>query len=175
MAAVSSLLAATAIAGTAISAVGTKKQASARKDMTNASIQAENARERQMNLEADRSQRENFRKAQVARATALTNTTAQGASYGSALPGAEGQIAGREGMNALAIAQNRDIGADIFSANRDYAKASSQASTWGAVANAGTSIIGLSQPIAQIGSTLIGGSSSFFGSKKTGGDPTGGY
>ena len=157
MAAVSSILAGVAVAGTAIAIKGKKDESRARSDMTDASVRAENLREQQMNLEAQRAQRDIARKAQVARSIAISRGANQGALYGSAVPGAEGQIASQAGQESNAVEQNKDIGTDIFAANRDYARASGRATTQASIAGFGTSLIGLSQPIAQIGSTIFSG------------------
>lgn len=164
MAAVSSILMGVAVAGTAVAYKGKKQEAQGRSEMTTASIQAENARERQMLVEAQRAQRDIARKAQVARSMAVVRGANQGALYGSAIPGAEGQIASQAGQESNAVEQNKDIGSDIFAANRAYAKASQKTSEGASIAGFGTSLIGLSQPIAQIGSTIATGFGSYFGS-----------
>lgn len=163
MAAVSSILMGVAVAGTAVAYKGKKQEAQGRSEMTAASIRAEDARERQMNVEAQRAQREIARKAQVARSMAIVRGANQGALYGSAIPGAEGQIASQAGQESNAVEQNKDIGTDIFAANRAYARASQKTSEGASIAGFGTSLIGLSQPIAQIGSTILSG----FGSSST--------
>ena len=157
MAAVSTIMAATAVAGSAISAYGTYGQAGAQRRITQADIRAENAREKQMELENKRKQRDILRNAQVARANALAKTSSQGAAAdgSSALPGVYGQIQTSAGQQILAQAENTQIGRELFAAARDKAKAQGQAATYQAISGLGQSISGNSQSIAQVGSTLF--------------------
>jgi len=72
-----------------------------------------------MNLDAQRKQLEVVRQAQRARSLALATATAQGANKGgtSALGGAYGQVAGQTNTNLQGIAQNLQIGKNIFGLN----------------------------------------------------------
>ena len=156
--ATSTIMAGTAIAGMATSAYGKYGQSKAYKKISQAEIRAENARQKQMELENKRKQRDILRNAQVARANALSKTSSSGASAdgSSALPGVYGQIATDAGQQILATAENTQIGREIFAANRDASKARGQAATYGAIAELGSQITGSSRSIAQIGTSLFG-------------------
>ncbi len=104
------------VVGGIVSAMGSMKQAAA-------SAKAEKLRERMMGLEAMRKRREIIREGVVARATATSNATAQGAGEGSALKGGIAQITGQTNRNTLASRQDEKLGHGVFSANASYAKA----------------------------------------------------
>lgn len=104
------------VVGGVISALGAAKQAKA-------SAKAEKLRERMMQLEAMRKRRELVREGVVARATATSNASAQGASEGSALQGGIAQITNQQNRNVQASFQDEKLGKGVFSANRAYAKA----------------------------------------------------
>ena len=100
-----------------------KEQSEAQKAEIAAQQRAEEARKRQMELDAARRSKEVVRQQQRARSAAVTNATAQGAQFGSGLPGGYGQIGGQTGFNLLGIGQNLQIGRDIFAANADVSAA----------------------------------------------------
>ena len=102
--------------GAVIGVFGQFQQAKAAK-------KAEKAREKQMNLDVQRKRREAVRQAMSARATALSNATAQGAQAGSGLQGGYGQIGGDLGRNMMALNQDQQLGRQVFAANRQYASA----------------------------------------------------
>lgn len=109
-----------------------------------------------MNLDARRKQRQIIREMQVARATALANATSQGAAQGSALPGAYGQASG-EGQTALAgVEQNRQLGSEIFAANRQYAKAQSSAAFGNTLQTVGGTILQNRGEIQRVGQYAFG-------------------
>ncbi len=87
---------------------------------------AEDARKQQMELDAQRRSKEIVRQQQRARSAGLTNATAQGAQFGSGLPGGYGQIGGQTGVNLLGTQQNLGLGRDIFAANADLSQARMQ-------------------------------------------------
>jgi hypothetical protein len=112
------------LGGTALSmfgglqASGYAKQASQISNQIFATDQQINAqREQQMELEASRQQIQNIRNMQRARAMAQNTAVNQGAQYGSALPGAYGQISGEGETNALGMNQNLAIGKNVFALN----------------------------------------------------------
>lgn len=72
-----------------------------------------------MDLDAARRRRQIIREAQLARATALSNATNQGAASGSGLQGGLAQITGQENESILGVNQNQELGTDIFKANAD--------------------------------------------------------
>lgn len=102
--------------GAVIGAVGQMRQAKAAE-------KAEKAREKQMNLDVQRKRREALRQAAAARAVALNTASAQGAQFGSALPGAYGQIGGDTARNVVSLNQDQQLGKQVFAANRQYAQA----------------------------------------------------
>jgi len=117
-----------AAVGTAVSAIGAAKTAGAEKKATQATIQAENAREQQTELDSQRATRESIREAQAARSMALSNATSEGASFSSALPGAYGQIASRAGQQQVGIGENLGLARTIFAADKRYAQDEQQVS-----------------------------------------------
>jgi hypothetical protein len=111
-----------------------------------------------MNLDAARRRRQTLREMLLARSTALSNTTARGASSegGSTLPGLYGQASG-EGNTALAgIEQNRQLGSDIFDANAKIARAQGNSAMGGAIQSVGGMLIQNRQEISSVGQYLGG-------------------
>lgn len=107
-----------AVAGLILSAIGTGVSVYGQIKGVQAAKDAEAQRKKQMNLDAMRQRREIIRNQNLARATAISTGANTGAFYGSALPGAEGQIAGRAGNQITGSSQNQEIGNNIFAANR---------------------------------------------------------
>jgi len=130
MAAITSLIAIASIgltaASTFMSMEASKKQQEASQAGIAAQQRAEEARSKQMELDAQRRAREVIRQQQRARSAAITNATAQGAQFGSGLSGGYGQIGGQTGFNLLGIGQNLQLGRDIFAANADLSQARMQ-------------------------------------------------
>lgn len=159
MALASTITAIAAVAGAVTAGVGAVGQASAARSGAAASRRAEMARQRQMQLETMRKQRSIFREQMRARSLALANTTNQGASAegSSALPGGYGQISGETGRQSVALAENANIGAQIFQANADLANAQSQGAMWQGVGTIGNQIFQNSQAIGRIGNTMMAG------------------
>lgn len=108
-------LAVTAIGGI-LGAVGAMQQAKA-------SAKAEDARKRQMQLDAIRKRREVVRESVRARSMALSSASSQGAAEGSGLQGGYGKIAGAANRNMSSITQDEALGDKVFDANKAYAKA----------------------------------------------------
>jgi hypothetical protein len=132
-----------------------------------------------MEIDAKRKQMEVFRRQQQVQSMALTNATSGGAQFGSGLAGGEAQIRGEAGSNLLNIDQNLTIGRNIFglTSQIDQQKIlqaqyqSSQATDQG-IASIGSSLLGASSKIGNLGDTFSSGFKSFtsgFGS----GDPNG--
>lgn len=95
-------------------------------------------------LNTQRMQLENIRNAQKARSMALTSSVSQGAQFGSALPGAYGQISGQSNTNFLNTSENQQIGTSVFGLDQHADQLKIQlASLGGDMANAqGISAIG---------------------------------
>ena len=119
------------IVGTGVSAVGQFQQQAAMK-------KAEKIRSRQMSLEAMRAQRQTLREAQIARAAALSNATAQGAGGGSGIQGGMAQIAGQQNTNILGINQGLSLGQGMFAANRQLAAGQTMSSIGSGIQNFGS-------------------------------------
>ena len=134
----------TAVEGTAASAYGAHAQSVA-------SQKAETARKNQMEFESIRRQRDIMRKNLISRSAALTNATAQGATEGSALPGAYSQINAQTGAEQAATNQNTEIGRDIFAANADMASAQSISAIGRSVTGFGTTLINNAEGIERLG------------------------
>jgi hypothetical protein len=133
MAMISTLVAA---AGVAIAGAGLYMNYEAGQDKADADQAAiaaqqeqQQLRKQQMDLDATRRRREILRQSVAARSASLAITTAQGAAVegGSALPGAQGSIAGRFGVNTVGVNQNQAIGWGMFDAHSDQLTAYSQA------------------------------------------------
>lgn len=100
--------------GSAISAYGSYAQAKA-------SAKAEKLRERGMKLEAFRKRREIIREGLMAKATALSNATAQGAGEGSGILGGLAQIEGNTRRGVTAVNQDETLSSGIFKQNAKIA------------------------------------------------------
>ena len=137
-----------AVAGTGIAAYATIQSGNAQRKQMKAQEQAEAARRQQMNLDAIRRRREMIRQAQVARATALSTAENQGASEGSGIEGALGQISGQTGSNILGSSQNQELGNRIFDAN-------ALASTYAQQASNANSMAAFGGQLQSLGGTLV--------------------
>lgn len=141
-------LAATAVGGY-MQYSSSKDQAAAQQAQIAAEKRAESIRRRSMELDARRRTMEVVRQQQRTRAAALAMGTAQGSSQSTGLQGAFGAISGQTGVNALGIAQNLQLGQQMFKTNAamsDARMAYAQAGEQGA----------LGRGISSIGSTLFG-------------------
>jgi hypothetical protein len=145
-------------AGTAIGVKGSMAQAKA-------SEKAEDNRKAQMTLDASRQRREAIRQGIVARSQALFNANNQGAEAGSGLPGGYGQIQGETGRQTTAINQNEQIGANIFSANKDFYKAQGVVAFGSGLAGLGQTVLSNLGPLTRLGNYAAGG----FGAGSAGG------
>lgn len=150
---------AASIAGTAVSYRASQQQVKAQKQLVAAQQSAENSRQQQMNLDATRKKREIIRQAQVARAAAVSTANAQGAGDTSALAGAEGAISGQSGVNYLGVAQNQQIGNDIFSANASAGAARMKEADAGGLSGLGSGLGSLGGALVKNSGTIarIGG------------------
>lgn len=109
----------------------------------------------QMKLNARRAQMEVVRNQQRARALALNTATAQGASQGSGLSGAYGQIAGMSGTNMLGINQNLAIGKQIATYNQDISNQQMAITKYGGQAATAQGIGALSSGMTSLGSGMV--------------------
>lgn len=109
----------------------------------------------QMKLNARRAQMEVVRNQQRARALALNTSQAQGASQGSGLAGAYGQIAGMSGTNMLGINQNLAIGNQIATYNQDISNQQMAITKYGGQAATAQGIGALSSGMTSMGSGMV--------------------
>lgn len=152
MAAISSIIAgvglAASIAGTTVGYMG---QAQAQRGAE----KAERTREQAMNLDATRQRRRIIREQLQARSMALTNATAQGAQGGSGLQGGYGQIAGQTNTNIQGVNQQQELGAQIFSANREQVRGNSMANLGAGLKALGSDLYSSAGSIDRVGSYLF--------------------
>lgn len=111
----------------------------------------------QMELEARRGLVQNLRNAQRLRAQATAAATNQGASKGSGLYGGLAEVTGQEGVNALGINQNLEIGRTIFGLNDSISAHKQKISsiqgdmaTSQAISGFGGTLMGISGPAGNI-------------------------
>lgn len=150
------MAAAALIGGLAISIVGTvlqvnaqQKAAEAQQKALQAQSQAEASREQAMNLDAQRKKREAVRLSIIQRSQALSAGTNQSAQYGTALPGAYGQIGSNAGRSVSDISGQAALGGDIFASNRVALSARRDEASAGAQAALGSGISSLGGAIGK--------------------------
>ena len=163
------ILAGSAIAGVAIGGAGLYKQHEAQKQMerysgmsSKASIKAEEARRRQMELESFRRRREVVRQGLIAKSRSLSNATSQGAAYSTGLQGGQAQIEGLTNQGLASNEQNLSVGRELFESNvaqfkaqTGYNIASSNADFGKSLFGAGTQLIGSGQSLSRVGASLF--------------------
>lgn len=124
-------------AGLGLQAAGMIQQADASQEASEASKRAETARQKQLELESSRKKREIIRQGILAKAQATSTATAQGAQFGSTLPGAAGSIASHSAYGVGGVNESQFLGNQIFQANRDIADAQSDAATGAGLSSLG--------------------------------------
>lgn len=132
-----------------------KKQQQINKTITAESQKLEALRKQQATNEYTRATRDVMRNAQIARATALTNATSQGAAQSTALQGAYGQIAGQAGVLNTSISGNYDLGQQTFDINSNISALQGQSNYLGARAQANSQ---RGQGLMQLGQSVVGNS-----------------
>lgn len=130
--------------GLAIAAVGTATAVYGAVEASEASQDAEQARKKQMNLDAARRRREAVRQSIVAKGLAVNNAAASGASEGTALQGGLAQISGNAAESVSNTNQNVAIGNAIYDANGRRAGAEA--------------IAGVGQGMQSVGNTVLANS-----------------
>lgn len=148
MAALSTIIGAV---GLGIGAAGTVVQYNAQRTAAAAQQRQERIRERQMELQATRQRRDAIRQSMRARSIALTTASDQGAGSGSGIAGGLGQIAAQGNSNLQGINQGVELGAEMFSTNRQIAGAQTLASFGSGLSSLGGSIYGASDTLGRIG------------------------
>lgn len=133
------------VAGTAAGVYGQVRQAQGQRRAQQAQRAAEVVRQNQMENDTRRRQLEMIRQQQIARATALTNTTASGASGegGSAMGGAEGSISGQFGRGVQAESYQAGIGRSLFGWNEQVRRGNQTAADGGTIASMGQGLVSL--------------------------------
>lgn len=162
-------------AGLATAAVGlfkgqkaSKQAEAAQARITQASIQAERLRFKQMTLETRRRQRDIIRQSMIARSTAVSGASASGAMQSSGLLGGLGQISSQTGAALTSQGENFQIGEGLFQANVDkmnaemsLAKARGSQATASGLFSLGSSLVsnagGISSGVASARSSLFSG------------------
>jgi hypothetical protein len=132
--------------GLAVSTYGAIKSTQFQQKSLNLQREAEKTRQQQMNLEAMRRRREIIRNSEMARAQAMAIASAQGASDGSGIEGALGQIQGASGRGILGVNQNEELGNRLFDINSqitDNSIKQAGAQTWSTIGGAMSSLGGM--------------------------------
>lgn len=152
-----------AIKGTMDARKAAQQQAEASQQQIEGEKQADAVRRKSMELDAKRRLLESVRQAQRVRAQSLTTTTAQGAGQGSAKNSAYGQTSGQFGDQLLGIANNLEIGGNLFDINSNisaakiqYAQAGSQLAQAQALTSLGGTFISNMGQISSIGTQVFG-------------------
>lgn len=140
---------AASIGSTVAGVVGANKEAKAED-------KAESARKKAANLDALRRQRQAIREMQQQRAIAVSNATAQGAEAGSGLQGAIGQVTGQGNSNILGIEQQRQLGNEVFAANKQARSARTLQATAEGIGQLGGSLVKNAGTIESIGQAAFG-------------------
>jgi hypothetical protein len=139
-----------ALIGLSIAAVGTGVSAYGSVQTANATKDAEMLRKKQMGLDAMRKRREILRESMMAKATALTNASAQGAQESSGLQGGYAQISGVASRGLTDVNQSEDIGKGIFDANAQAASGQAVSAIGGGVKDIGMTMAGNNDKIGRI-------------------------
>lgn len=114
-------------------------------------IQANQLRQKQMNLDAERRKRDIIRNAQVATAKAENAAANSGALNSSGIEGARAGISGQAGVNYLGVAQNQEIGNAMFGLENSraqqgmlagYQRGSQKANMWDMISGVGGGLQG---------------------------------
>lgn len=118
---------------------------------------AEAIRYNSMQIDANRRRREAIRQSIIQRATANAAANSQGAQYGSALPGAYGQIAGTTNQGFNNIGLQESLGNQMFANNldmlqgrREEAAAGTQAAIGQGLGSLGGRAMSAAQPFGRL-------------------------
>lgn len=141
---------------TAATVVGTVGGVVAGMQQSAAMQDAEDARKKQMNLDAMRTRRQALRESIQQRALAQARATAQGASEGSGLAGGQAQASGDFGNTMTATGQNQQIGNQIFSANARAASAQTMGSAFSGLTSLAGSLMKAAPTIQRVGNYAAG-------------------
>lgn len=146
------------IIGTGIQGASTVGQMIAGQDAVRAQQQQEALRQKQMQLEAERSRREIIRQTQISQAIGINNAANSGAAIDSSvLSGITGQNTTNAGYQLNAVNQNEAIGNALFSSNMQESNANATASLFKGAGQFGSVIANNNMQIGRLGSTLFNG------------------
>lgn len=144
--------------GTGIQGASTIGQMIAGQDAVRAQQQQEALRQKQMQLEAERSRREIIRQTQISQAIGINNAANSGAAIDSSvLSGITGQNTTNAGYQLNAVNQNEAIGNALFSSNIQESNANATASLFKGAGQFGSVIANNNMQIGRLGSTLFNG------------------
>lgn len=125
-----------------------------------AQSKAEKLREQSMVIDSARRRREMIRQAMIAKSQALTTATSQGASKGSGLQGAFGQISGGLAFGLEGVNQQEGIGHGLFAAQQELlqaqkvmASAETDSATYKGISSIGGTLISNIGPIGNLFNT----------------------
>lgn len=153
--ATATIMAITAAAGAATSVAGYVKQNQASKDLAEATGRAEALRKQQAELQAQREQRKLFQDELRSRAQVNSALAATGAGFGSIAGGLTGNVEGTLGQNSIALAENIQLGENMFTANAAASSARSDLNTANQTIDLGRSLFASAKQVGQIGDTLF--------------------
>ncbi len=103
--------------GSIFSLNASKEYNQAQTAQINLEQQIETKKQQAMEMDYQARTKQQLRTQQRIRAASLATATAQGAQYGSALPGAYGQSSGETGVNLLALSRGLQTGEQVFELN----------------------------------------------------------
>lgn len=144
------------LVGTAATVGGTLMQAGAAKDAAAEQKRQESIREVQMQVDANRQRRQIIRQSMVARAEALSTSTAQGAGSSSGLAGGLAQNTAESGQGVLGVNQALESGSAIFASNRRLADAQTRQSMGAGISSLGGALVSSAPQIGRLGAYSIG-------------------
>lgn len=109
-----------------------------------------------MNLDAQRRRRQIVRQMLINRSNALANTTQRGAASdgGSTLPGLYGQVSQQANNEIAGVEANRQLGSQVFQANRQIASGQTQGSVGQAITSVGGTILQNKGEITSVGQQI---------------------
>lgn len=137
--------------GLATSLAGTAMQFAGQQSAAKAGKRAEEARQKQMNLDAMRRKREIIRNSIMARSTATQNAANQGALFGTGLEGGVAQVTGTAARDTNAVNQSQDIGNQIFEANKKAYDGNTMAAFGSGLSSLGGGLVSNLQTINRVG------------------------
>ncbi len=137
------------IFGTIMQVQAQQKAAAAQQRALAQQQRAETIREQAMRLDAQRKKRDIIRQGIIARSQALSTAGQQGAQYGTALPGAYGQIQGQTAFNYGGVNASERLGSEMFATNRAMLSARKDEAAAGGEASLGAGISSLGGAIGR--------------------------